>query len=65
MNRILLIEDEEHLARGLQFNLEAEGHSVETEDTGSGGAERGRAEASPKSEPCPAAVSAWRACTSA
>jgi len=25
MNRILIVEDEEHLARGLKFNLEAEG----------------------------------------
>lgn len=40
MARILVIEDEEHLARGLQFNLEAEGHEVEIEETGSGGAER-------------------------
>jgi DNA-binding response OmpR family regulator len=37
---ILIIEDEEHLARGLQFNLEAEGHRVEIEETGDGGAER-------------------------
>ena len=37
---ILIIEDEEHLARGLQFNLEAEGHQVEIEETGDGGAER-------------------------
>jgi DNA-binding response OmpR family regulator len=29
MARILLIEDEEHLAEGLRFNLEAEGHEVE------------------------------------
>ena len=29
MSRILIVEDEEHLAQGLQFNLEAEGHSVE------------------------------------
>ena len=28
MSRILIVEDEAHLARGLQFNLEAEGHSV-------------------------------------
>ncbi len=27
--RILLVEDEAHLARGLQYNLEAEGYSVE------------------------------------
>jgi DNA-binding response OmpR family regulator len=27
--RVLLVEDEEHLARGLRFNLEAEGYEVE------------------------------------
>ncbi len=29
MSRVLIVEDEAHLAKGLQFNLEAEGHSVE------------------------------------
>jgi DNA-binding response OmpR family regulator len=29
MSRILLVEDEAHLAEGLRFNLEAEGHSVQ------------------------------------
>lgn len=29
MSRVLVVEDEAHLARGLQFNLEAEGHSVQ------------------------------------
>jgi two-component system, OmpR family, alkaline phosphatase synthesis response regulator PhoP len=28
MSRILVVEDEAHLAQGLRFNLEAEGHSV-------------------------------------
>jgi DNA-binding response OmpR family regulator len=28
MSRILIVEDEAHLAEGLRFNLEAEGHSV-------------------------------------
>ena len=28
MSRILVVEDEAHLAEGLRFNLEAEGHSV-------------------------------------
>ena len=28
MPRILVVEDEAHLAEGLQFNLEAEGHEV-------------------------------------
>lgn len=40
MARILIIEDEDHLARGLQWNLEAEGHAVTIEETGTGGAER-------------------------
>jgi len=34
MSRILIVEDEVHLARGLQFNLEAEGHTVELTDNG-------------------------------
>jgi DNA-binding response OmpR family regulator len=29
MSRVLIIEDEQHLAQGLQFNLEAEGYDVE------------------------------------
>ena len=28
MSRILVVEDEAHLAEGLRFNLEAEGHAV-------------------------------------
>ncbi len=40
MARILVIEDEDHLARGLQWNLEAEGYTVGIEETGTGGAER-------------------------
>ena len=28
MSRVLIVEDEAHLAQGLRFNLEAEGHSV-------------------------------------
>ena len=34
MSRILIVEDEAHLAQGLRFNFEAEGHSVETTDSG-------------------------------
>jgi DNA-binding response OmpR family regulator len=34
MSRILVVEDEAHLARGLQFNLEAEGHAVTVIDNG-------------------------------
>ena len=40
MSRILVIEDEEHLATGLRFNLEAEGHEVDIETDGASGAAR-------------------------
>ena len=34
MSRILVVEDEAHLAEGLRFNLEQEGYSVEVEASG-------------------------------
>lgn len=34
MNRVLVVEDEQHLADGLRFNLEAEGYQVEIVETG-------------------------------
>ena len=34
MNRVLIVEDEKHLADGLSFNLEAEGYAVSVVDTG-------------------------------
>jgi DNA-binding response OmpR family regulator len=34
MSRILIVEDEAHLAQGLRFNLEAEGHTVQISDNG-------------------------------
>lgn len=34
MSRILVVEDEAHLAAGLRFNLEAEGHEVVVVETG-------------------------------
>jgi len=34
MSRVLVVEDEQHLAAGLRFNLEAEGYTVETLETG-------------------------------
>jgi len=34
MSRVLVVEDEQHLADGLRFNLEAEGYDVETLETG-------------------------------
>jgi DNA-binding response OmpR family regulator len=40
MARILVVEDEAHLAEGLAFNLEAEGHEVETIGDGLDAAER-------------------------
>lgn len=46
--RVLLVEDEEHLARGLAFNLEAEGYRVEIVERGEAALER---LADPKDEP--------------
>jgi len=40
MSRILVVEDEQHLAEGLRFNLEAEGYQVEVVDTGEAALER-------------------------
>jgi DNA-binding response OmpR family regulator len=34
MNRVLVVEDELHLAEGLRYNLEAEGYSVQVVETG-------------------------------
>ena len=34
MNRVLVVEDELHLAEGLRFNLEAEGYEVQVLDNG-------------------------------
>ena len=34
MQRVLIVEDEQHLAEGLRFNLEAEGYQAEVVDTG-------------------------------
>ncbi len=34
MSRILVVEDETHIAQGLRFNLESEGHFVEITDNG-------------------------------
>jgi DNA-binding response OmpR family regulator len=40
MPRILVVEDEAHLAEGLRYNLEAEGHTVEVVADGRSAAER-------------------------
>ena len=34
MSRVLIVEDEAHIAEGLRFNLEAEGHAVAVTDNG-------------------------------
>ena len=34
MSRVLVVEDEQHLAEGLRFNLEAEGYQVQVVETG-------------------------------
>src|ERR1700720_1759980 len=40
MSRVLVVEDEAHLADGLRFNLEAEGHSVDVVGDGESAVER-------------------------
>ena len=40
MSRILVVEDEAHLAKGLQFNLEAEKHSVDVAGDGESAVQR-------------------------
>jgi DNA-binding response OmpR family regulator len=44
MARILIVEDEAHLAQGLQFNLQAEGHDVSVAADGESGLEMLRAD---------------------
>ena len=38
--RVLIVEDEQHLAEGLRFNLEAEGFEAHVVDTGERALER-------------------------
>jgi DNA-binding response OmpR family regulator len=40
MSRVLVVEDEQHLAEGLRFNLEAEGYQVQVVDTGEAALDR-------------------------
>ena len=40
MARIIVVEDEAHLAEGLRYNLEAAGHEVEVVDDGAQAVER-------------------------
>lgn len=42
VSRILVVEDEKHLAEGIRENLEAEGHAVEVVYDGESGLERAR-----------------------
>ena len=45
MSRVLVVEDEQHLAEGLRFNLEAEGYQVQLVDAGEAALETLEAEA--------------------
>ena len=47
MSRILVVEDEQHLADGLRFNLEAEGYHVQVVETGEAALELLRADSPP------------------
>ena len=47
MSRVLVVEDEQHLADGLRFNLEAEGYQVQVVDTGEAALDKLGAEAPP------------------
>ncbi|HXM40019.1 MAG TPA: response regulator transcription factor [Bryobacteraceae bacterium] len=47
MSRILVVEDEQHLAEGLRYNLEAEGYQVQVVDTGEAALEVLRPESPP------------------
>ncbi len=47
MSRVLVVEDEQHLAEGLRFNLEAEGYQVQLVDAGEAALETLQAEAAP------------------
>ena len=38
--KVLVVEDEQHLADGLRFNLEAEGYDADVVDSGEGALER-------------------------
>ena len=40
VQRVLIVEDEQHLADGLRFNLEAEGYGVDVVDTGEAALDR-------------------------
>jgi len=44
MSKVLVVEDEQHLAEGLRFNLEAEGYQVQLVETGEAALETLKAE---------------------
>jgi DNA-binding response OmpR family regulator len=46
MSRVLVVEDEQHLAEGLRFNLEAEGYQVHLVETGEAALEKLKDESS-------------------
>jgi len=47
MSKVLIVEDEQHLAEGLRYNFEAEGYQVQVVDTGEAALECVRNEAPP------------------
>jgi two-component system alkaline phosphatase synthesis response regulator PhoP len=47
MSKVLIVEDEQHLAEGLRYNFEAEGYQVQVVDTGEAALESLRNEAPP------------------
>lgn len=47
MSRVLVVEDEQHLADGLRFNLEAEGYQVKVVDSGESALDTLRKETNP------------------
>jgi len=47
MSRVLVVEDEQHLAEGLRYNLEAEGYQVDLVDTGEAALEKLKAGEAP------------------
>ena len=47
MSRVLVVEDEQHLAEGLRFNLEAEGYQVQLVDAGEAALEKLTPESAP------------------
>jgi DNA-binding response OmpR family regulator len=47
MSKVLVVEDEQHLAAGLRFNLEAEGYQVQVVETGEAALDSLKAESPP------------------